>query len=150
MKRLIKITTAIGSGVFKAYESDEGSNFILLEKDAYAAVERFAEDSGISYPSLVSECILCAINEGGVTSDSWEIEEEGDLGGFSFELFQFEDSYDAYQDYTDSGKEVWFVDYVDSEKGVIWTESHDTLEEVKTVYAEQASFGLLHIVEQSL
>jgi hypothetical protein len=86
MKYLIKITTDIGTGVFQAYESDEGRNYILFEKDAYDAVEHFASQSSIEYPCLVSECILCAINEGGVTSESWEIDEEGGLGGFSFEM----------------------------------------------------------------
>ena len=87
-KYTISINTVLGSACFPAYESDEGHNFILLDKEAYKAMERFAGQSLIKYPELVSECVLSAINEGGQTCDAWIKEDEEDFGGFSFTLFE--------------------------------------------------------------
>ena len=72
----ITLKTDSGSACFPAYESDEGKNYILIDEDAYQTIERFAEQSSIKYPELVSECVLSAINEGGVTCDAWDKEDE--------------------------------------------------------------------------
>ncbi len=144
MSALIKITTIEGSIEVIANTNDFGY-FEFDLKNSWVC-EDLAIAAGFKYPNLLGDSVLYAINEGGVTSDSWT-KEEGQDDNFSFEIIsQLADSYTAIKQFDDS----YLVNYYDKTAGeefLVWSESFDTKEEVQATYELLINQGLLTFEE---
>lgn len=143
MSALIKITVASGSIEVIANTNDFG--YLEFDLNNSRICEDLAISSGFEFPNLLGDSVLYAINEGGVTSDSWSKEEDSD--NFSFEIIsQLANSYVAIKQFDDS----YLVNYYDNSSGIeflVWSESFDTKEEVEASYELLINQGLLNFEE---
>ena len=144
MSALIKITTIAGSIEVIANTNDFG--YLEFDLKNSRACEDLAIAAGFEYPNLLGDSVVYAINEGGVTSDSWT-KEEGQDDDFSFEIIsQLADSYTAIKQFDDS----YLVNYYEKTAGeefLVWSESFGTKEEVQATYELLINQGLLTFEE---
>lgn len=144
MSSLIKITTIAGSIEVIANTNDFG--YLEFDLNNTRACEDLAIAAKFEFPNLLGDSVLYAINEGGVTSDSWS-KEEGSSDNFSFEIIsQLASSYIAIKQFDNS----YLVNYFDYSEGIeflVWSESFNTKEEVEISYELLINQGLLTFEE---
>ena len=143
MKHIIKITTSKGSvEVLAKVNQTQNIDFVEFDINEYRKVEDLAIKSGFDFPDLLPDSVLYAINEGGVSKDSWEAD-EGEDNGFSFEIIG--DTEDKYEAYKHNGR--WEVEYIDETLGNIWQEVYKTKKEIQQVYSFAISRKLLTFIK---
>jgi len=138
MKHFVKVTAKKGTRHFPIEVNS--LDLFVFENLTCDDLDDFASFIGVKHPELLKTIIEYSINDGSSKKETFETV-NGDIGNFTYELFSCADAYAAYKDCG-----VWFVDYV-NEGEIVWTETYETLKELKTVYSDCAKLGLLELTK---
>ena len=133
MKHFVKITSKMGSKHFPI-ELDS-SGLYAFNNASCEAVDALAWSLGIKHIEMLRLAIEYSINEGDSTQEQFRAD-QGDIADFSYELLSCAESYSAYKDCG-----VWYVDYLNKDS-VVWTETYETKNELRTVYKTMIDLGL--------